>query len=91
VILEDAFQGMLTSNVKGLQKLMADLDAMKHEIKEVTEKGDLAALKPLLARMRGKVGNLDKLLLNAEGRCGDLTTDETGNILDLSVRPEQRK
>ena len=89
--LEDAFGGMLTSNVKGLHKYLEGINKVSGEIRQLTEAGDLAAVKTKLADLRGKIGKLDSLLNTAETRTTQLTKDEQGNILDLSVPPANRK
>jgi len=89
--LEDAFNGVLTSKVKGLQKLSAALLTSAAEVKELVEAGNLAALRLKLADMRGKVGQVEKVLAQAQDRATQLTVDEKGGILDLSVPANQRK
>lgn len=89
--LDEQINHMLTANTKGLQKLRGEINTLADEIKATTEKGDLAALKVKLADLRGKVGTLDKLCMNIEARLTQLTTDEKGGILDLSVPADRRK
>ena len=60
--LEDAFQGFLTSNVKGLHKIVAQIQEVSTKTRAIVESGDLATLKPNLIDLRAKVDQLQKLL-----------------------------
>ncbi len=89
--LEHAFMGMLTEHGKGLQWLVAQLQMRSVEAKDLAESGDLEALKVKLAEGHEVVRKLESFFVNAEGKTAQLTTDENGGIIDLSVPPEQRR
>lgn len=88
--LENAFIGMLTDHGKGLQMLAAQLQMRAVEAKDLAEAGDLAGLKEKLAEGHEVVRKLELFYVNAESKANQLTTDEKGGIIDLSVPPERR-
>jgi hypothetical protein len=89
--LDESLNHMLTAKTKGLQLLASQFAEAVAGIKEITEAGDLAALKTRVADARQVVGKLDQLLVNVEARAAQLTTDQDGGILDLSVPADRRK
>lgn len=90
VKLEDVYQGMLNDSRKGLFLLLNQMGQKCQAIQTATEAGDLIALKLKLAEGHQVASKLELFFANAEVKADALTSDEKGEILDLSVPPSQR-
>ena len=88
--LEDAFLGTLNSPGRGLFLHLKKMQEQCEAIQKAVESGDLQALKVTLMDGHEVVRNLDVFFTSTEGKAVNLTTDETGGIIDLSIPPQRR-
>lgn len=89
--LEEAFNGLLTSDSKGLSSSLKALEGIREQLKRAVEANDLSKVRNLLKKFRTDGTSLLDLAKTLIDTAHSLTRDQVGGFINLSVPPHQRK
>lgn len=88
--LEDMFNGIINNPKKGMFLLLSQMEQKVVDIQRAGENDNLSSFKSKIAEGHELIRKFEALFVNIETKLANLTVDELGKIIDLSVAPERR-